>query len=53
MKWVTIILSFTLKFNWVEAWMDPPLRHWQAQTLKSGKVSDGGEILAFDYAEAV
>ncbi len=37
----------------MEAWMDPPLRHWRIQTLKSGRVSDGGEILAFDYAEAV
>lgn len=32
--------------------MDPPLRHWRAQTVKSGSLSDGGEILAFDYAEA-
>lgn len=48
-----IILSVTLKFNWSEAWMDPPLRHWQAQTVESGRVSDGGEILAFDYAAAV
>lgn len=45
MKWVPIILSVTLKFNWVEAWMDPPLRHWWVQTVKSVKVNDGRETL--------
>lgn len=31
--------------------MDPPLRHWWMHKVKSGRASDGGEILAFDYAE--
>lgn len=33
--------------------MDPPLRHQWAEALKSGRRSDGGEILPFDYVEAV
>lgn len=33
--------------------MDPPLRHWWIQTVNSRRVSDGGEILVFDYAEAI
>lgn len=53
MKWVPIILSVTLKFNWVETSMDPPLRLWWVPTVNSGRVSDGGEILPFDYAEAI
>lgn len=53
MKWVPIILSVTLKFNWAEAQTDPPLSLWRARSVKSVRFTDGGEILAFDYAQAV